>query len=177
MTGRLKDPATVRRELQGESVEDPSQMKDTTTISVDETIRGVNYRGTFVYKVPTLADSILIGRMKTQYLPEGSAADQTAALLVEQICYLEVTLQQPRPAWWKPLEFREGDLVALVYSEALAYANKFLGRHEKHGTAESSDDESGDGWDASSDEGDVGEDLSGADQRSKITLSHSTRAK
>lgn len=89
--------------------------------------RGNRYRGRFHYRVPTLGQTIEIGRMKAAYLPNGAATDRTAALLVEQICYLHITLQKPTPAWWKPFELYDALPVSTLYAEAISYEARFLG--------------------------------------------------
>lgn len=97
-------------------------------ISIDITgTRGRRYVGEFVYKVPTLADQITIGRLKTSYLPEGGAADANAAILVEQISYLAVTIQDPKPEWWQPFAMYDAAPIGALYGEALTYERKFHG--------------------------------------------------
>lgn len=173
MDRKLKSPAEMRAGIAAGAKTE--HLPPTTTFVIDETIRGQRYQGTFSYKVPTLADQILIGQMKNRYLPGGGAADPQSAALVEYICYLEVTLTA-KPTWWTPMEFTEADLVMKVYAEALAYANKFLGRDTKRGSANEGDEgEDGSGDDPDS-ESDVGEALPGADERSKTVIAHSSRA-
>ena len=172
---KLRSPSDIKAGLIG--TDEPVRLSPITTIEIDETMNGVRYQGTFTYKVPTIGDSIMIGQMKNKYLPDGSKADQQSALLVEQICYLEITLQNPRPAWWAPLDFVEGDILAKLYSEALAYANRFLGRDKVNGSTVSVDESSGSGGDDLGDEGDLEQDVPGANERPKTIISHVSRAK
>lgn len=171
----LKTPSEIRQEL---SQKKPAaRLPIITRIEVDETIRGVRYAGTFVYKVPTLADQIMIGQMKARYLPNGGKADPTSELLVEQICYLEVTLQDPKPSWWNPLEFIEADILAKVYVEAMGYANTFLGRNKIDGATGGAHGIGHDGGDNGDPESAVVQDLPSADERPTTIISHSARAK
>jgi hypothetical protein len=172
----MKSPAEHKAALTGER-EAEEELSPTTTISIDETVRGKRYQATFVYEVPTLGDQILIGQLKNKYLPDGGQADPLSAHLVEQICYLEVTLKGEKPAWWTPMTFRESDLIAKLYVEGVAYANRFLGRDADDGAADSPDAGGLAGSGAPGNEGDVGEDLPGADERSPTVISHSARAR
>jgi len=171
----LKSPSEIKREL---TQKKPTErLPPTTRIEVDETIRGVRYAGTFVFKVPTLADQIVIGQIKARYLPNGGKADPVSELLVEQICFLEVTLQDPKPSWWRPLEFTESDLLAKVYVEAMGYANTFLGRNSVSGEVDGDNGIGNDGGGDGASESTVDEGVSSADQRPPLVISHVTRAK
>jgi hypothetical protein len=98
-------------------------------IDVDYTdANNKNYRGKFVFRVPAIGDQIEIARMKAIYLPTGAAADPNGVMLVEMICYLEVTLQKPRPEWWSPHKFYDQGILSEVYGRCLDYEAKFLGR-------------------------------------------------
>lgn len=167
---KLKDPSSLKQEMSGKSAEDEDQLSPTTTIEVDKEVNGRHYRGTFIFKVPTLGDMIMIGKMKTAYLPQGAAADPTAATLVEQVCYLEVCLQDPRPSWWKPLEFREADVLTHLYLEAAAYANKFLGRDANGRTTDQSHAATDDASDGADSEGNVEPSLQPSEQRSPVVV-------
>jgi hypothetical protein len=173
----LKTPSELRRELTQKPSTTQPRLPPFTRIEVDETIRGVRYAGSFTFKVPTLADQIVIGQMKARYLPNGSKTDPTSELLVEQICYLEVTLQEPRPSWWRPLEFTEADVLAKVYVEAMGYANTFLGRDKIDRATDSADGVGDDGGDDGGAESAVVKDLPSADERPTTIIAHSTRAK
>lgn len=98
-----------------------------TTLSIDaKDTRGKRYKASFVYKVPTIGEQIEIGRLKAAYLPQGAAADRNAQLLVEQICYLEVSIQKTDlPAWWKPFELYDAAPVTALYAEAIKYERRF----------------------------------------------------
>lgn len=170
---KLKSPAEMRAEIS--EVDQPVQLPPKTSFVIDETVRGIRYQGTFGYKVPSIADQIMIGQMKNRYLPGGGAADVHSAMLVEYICYLEVTLTD-KPTWWKPLEFTEGDLVMKVYGEAVAYANSFLGRNKRGRDADQRDDGQDRGGSNPDSESDVVEDVSGPDERPKTVIAHTKRA-
>lgn len=143
----MKSPDEVLRDMrQSEDdaeAETEEELPPITTIELDCTDdRGRQYKGSFVFKVPTLGDQIVIGKLKAQYLPDGAAADTNAALLVEQICYLEVCLQfsnkHPRPDWWKPFHFYDATPVTALYMEVMAYEARF------HGGDKDSDADQGD---------------------------------
>jgi hypothetical protein len=172
MGRKMKSPDDLRRELE-EVEEETNTLSKITTIHIDETIRGVQYKGDFTFEVPNLGDTIMIGQMKAKYLPDGAKADPAAALIVEQICYLGVCLNEPLPPWWKPLDFHEQDLVNKVYAEGLAYANRFLGRDKSAEGSAGEDGEQDSGGDASLDEGPVGEDVRPSNKRS-ATVIHDT---
>jgi hypothetical protein len=142
------------------------------SFEIDETIRGVRYEGRFSFKVPTLGEQVVIGSMKSRYLPHGAVADPNAAAIVEQMCYLEVTLQE-KPTWWQPLDFLEADLLAKVYAEVIAYANKFLGRGAISGAASPGNEEQDNGGDDVDGQDAVGEGSRPPGQRPKVIVSHS----
>lgn len=173
---KLKSPSELREEMEVRDREQTT-LSNITTIEIDETVNGQRFKGAFTYKVPTLGDQILIGRMKSQYLPNGAAADPNAQALVEWLCYLEVTLQKPLPAWWKPMEFTASDVVAKLYSEVVAYANSFLGRGKDRGEAEGDDGLQDDGGDDPDAQGDVESEIQSPHQRSKVVIADSSRAK
>jgi len=109
-----------------------------THLKIDVTgIRGKRYQGDFVYKVPTLADQISIGRLKNTYLPQGGAADANASILVEQISYLAVTIQDPKPEWWEPFGSYDATPLSALYKEALSYEQRFHGELANRGSAQS----------------------------------------
>lgn len=128
----MLDPSDALKAINREPLEITAN-KDTslpaiTKLKVDVTDgRGKKYVGEFTFKVPTLGDQVQIGRLKTVYLPSGSPADTNAALIVEAICYLEVTLQGDKPSWWKPFEMYDITPVSALYQEALSYERRFLG--------------------------------------------------
>lgn len=171
---KLKSPDELKMDLARNPTE---QLKAFTSFTIDETILGIRYQGLFNFKVPTVADQIMIGQMKNNYLPNGGKADPQSELLVEQICYLSVTLQDPKPVWWKPMEFTATDLISKLYLEALAYANRFLGRNTDTGANSGSNESQDDGSDALGDESAMGENLQRPNERSKVTLAHASRVK
>jgi len=173
MSRKAKNPSDVRREL---VVGDEEFKSPTTIIEVDTVIRGRRYQANFVFNVPSIGEQITIGQMKSVYLPNGATADANAQMIVEQICYLEVCLKDPKPEWWKPLEFMEGDLLAEVYSKGVAYANNFLGRDAVPGSATDEDGrEDGRGDDATP-ESDVVTGVQTPDQSSPTLINDSKGA-
>jgi len=141
-----------------------------TTIQLDAKGTTRHWAGEFTYKVPTLADQIKIGAMKTAYLPMGSANDPTAAMLVEQICYLEITLTK-KPDWWKPMDFYDATPVSALYKEVTQYERRFHGEREDaiadEGGAVGVEEPDGDGG------VDVGRKVQPPAQRSETLVSHS----
>jgi len=89
--------------------------------------RGMMRQGRFEFSVPAAGKQIEIARVKAMYLPAGGYADPPGALLVEMISYLSCTLTK-FPPWWKPTTFWDTGVIAAVYEEATAYADKFLGK-------------------------------------------------
>lgn len=124
------------------SVDAPDKAEDDllpaiTRLEIDVTgIRGQRYQGDFIYKVPTLADQISIGRLKNTYLPQGGAADANASILVEQISYLAVTIQDPKPDWWEPFGSYDATPLSALYKEALSYEQRFHGELANRGTTQ-----------------------------------------
>lgn len=176
----IPTPEQARAEMEaagqpGEASEE-ERLPPTTTLHIDETIQGIRYKGEFHFEVPTLQQHIAIGQLKTRYMPQGVMADENAALLIEMICYLEITLGKKRPEWYQPMNMRSSDLVAAIYTEANAYANRFLGRNKDGTAAGGSDEQRNPGGNPPDDEGPLGEDVPGADERSPVTLAHSKRA-
>jgi hypothetical protein len=137
----MQTPKELLKQIeQSEAAEaaDRGELPPITRLTIDvEGTRGKRYRGEFTYHVPTLADQIQMGRLKSTYLPQGSAADANAAILAEQICYLAVTIQDPTPEWWNPFAMYDAAPVGALYGEALTYERKF------HGTDADSADNAG----------------------------------
>lgn len=175
MDRKLRPPDEILAGLDGAAAAEDGPLPPRTQIEVDEMALGVRYAGTFSFEVPTIADMITIGRMKAEYLPNGAVADPQATMLVEQVCYLAVTCKKA-PAWWKPFEFRSGDIVAKVYAEAVAYANRFLGRDKNDAGPAQANPPADSAGSGAGDEGDVVADVQPADQRRKTVLAHSARA-
>jgi len=128
----IATPDEMRRRLSGSQLDEDEEYEDLspmTTLSIDiKDTRGKRYNASFVYKVPSIGEQIEIGRLKSAYLPQGAVADRNAQLLVEQICYLEVTIQKnDLPAWWKPFELYDAAPVTALYAEAIKYERRFLG--------------------------------------------------
>lgn len=143
--------------------------------------RNKRYRGTFTYRVPTLAMSIAIGRRKAELLGDKpvATADIFSAALAEQIAYLEVTLEGgPKlPEWWKPLEMYDSTPVAALYQEAASYEARFHGREPLQRKnpappARADHDASGDDPEGSVE---VGGNVSPAAERQPIVFSDSAR--
>lgn len=125
----MLDPSEARKRLESLNEEAPeaAQLSPKTVLRVDVTDgRGKRYQGNFPFRVPTIGDQVRIGQLKAVYLPNGAAADPNAAMLVEQMCYLEACLEQPRPAWWQPTSFYDTAPITALYKEALDYERKFL---------------------------------------------------
>ena len=119
---------------------DRGELPPITRLKIDvEGTRGKRYRGEFIFHVPTLGDQIQMGRLKSTYLPQGGAADANAAILTEQICYLAVTIQDPKPEWWNPFGMYDAAPIGTLYGEALTYERKFHGRDEVGESASSGD--------------------------------------
>lgn len=172
---KIRPPDEILAGLEEAAASDDGPLPPQTQIEIDERMLGKRYVGSFTFEVPTLADMIRVGRLKAEYLPNGAAADPSALLLVEQVCYLAVTLKKS-PPWWKPFDFRSGDVVAKVYGEAVAYANSFLGRDKNDAGAAPEDTAENPGGGGAGDAGDVVPDVQPADQRRKTVLAHSSRS-
>ncbi len=122
-------PDELKKQIEGEDDEPEEELPPLAMLTIDvKGSRGRRYAHSFKYKVPTLGEQVMIGRMKAEYLPKGGDADSNAALLIEQICYLEVTLQKEGvPAWWKPFELYDAAPVGALYGEAVKYERRFHG--------------------------------------------------
>jgi hypothetical protein len=140
----LPDPEEALAKARGtEEDEELELLPAQTTIEIDvKDGRGKRYKGTFLYHVPNIGTLIDIGNMKTQYLPQGSAADVNAVALVEVVCYLTAAIQFndsfKKPKWWDPLKAYSMEPYTRLYGRCLEYEARF------HGTSEEPrDDESG----------------------------------
>jgi len=130
------EPDLLRERLTVSQDEDkPDDLSPVTNIEIDVVgSRGKRYAGSFTFKVPTLGEQVTIGQMKAVYLPQGSPADQNAMLLVEQICYLEVTLDKKRrPDWYKPMVMYDAAPIGELYRRALDYERRFHGADKVSG--------------------------------------------
>jgi len=131
----MENPEEISRRLDeahadfAKTEEAADELSPIKSIQLDVQGSRKRWVGDFVFKVPTLADQVKIGAMKTAYLPMGSANDVSAATLVEQICYLEVTLQK-KPDWWKPMEFYDATPVSKLYEEVTRYERRFHGERK-----------------------------------------------
>lgn len=128
----LPDPEAALTAMRGQVADTPESLPPTTTIELDITDqRGKRYVGKFLYHVPTLGQQVEIGRLKTQYLPQGSPADMNAATIVEVTAYLTVCIEfndaYPKPAWWNPLQAYSMEPYSALFGRCLAYEAKFHG--------------------------------------------------
>jgi hypothetical protein len=156
----------------GKMAQEPEESVDLSPVKILHLdVKGTrrHWKGEFTYKVPTLGDQVKIGAMKSVYLPMGGSQDPNATYLVEQICYLEVTLTK-KPDWWKPMEFFDAIPVSALYKEATRYESKFHGERPESGTDfEGREDmEESDGGGGS----DVGRKVQPPAQRSETIVSH-----
>jgi hypothetical protein len=131
---------------------EPEDLPPTTTIALDiPSADGKRrYRGRWCYTVPTLGMKIDIGRLKTLYLPMGSAADAEALGIVETIAVITVCCQPidengkntAAPGWFDPINARDFSPYAALYKEAMAYDRRFRGEQAPPGRR--SDEEAAD---------------------------------
>ena len=172
------DPTALRERLesdkQNDAEEEKPELLPMTKFAIDFTDRkGKRWQGEFVYKVPTLGDMLRIANLKTAQLPAGSPWDANGAMLSEMMCYLEVTLQKPRPKWWSPHLFYSAEVLAKVYAEATGYADRFLGRiAEGRGDEGKTREDEGD---APSGDDDVERDVQPPAERRETLVSHTSR--
>jgi hypothetical protein len=130
----MKAPDEILQSIRSgdEEAEATEELSPLKKFHVDVTDpRGKRYVGDFLYKVPSLGDQIMVGRLKAEYLPQGGVSDPNATALVEQICYLEVCLQfsesMPKPEWWEPFNLYHALPVSTLYAEVTRYEAKFHG--------------------------------------------------
>lgn len=150
-----------------------------TTLTIDVTgSRGKHYQGSFVFKVPTIGEQIEIGRLKAAYLPQGATSDPNAALLVEQCCFLEVTIQKKgMPAWFRPFDLYDAAPVSALYAEAIKYERRFH-RTDKNVNADlegAAGSANGSG-DTAENVLALGTDIPAPAQRSKVLIAESSRS-
>jgi hypothetical protein len=174
----MQDPDDLRASWKAAEEKPAEDLPPLTTLSIDvKGSRGKQYKANFVFKVPTIGEQIEIGRLKAAYLPNGSAADPNAALLVEQCCFLAVTIQKTNlPVWWKPFEMYDAAPVSALYAEALKYERRFHLGDAQPGAAAAGvgtpEERSGDD---SETESALGEDIPPPAQRRKVLLGESAR--
>jgi len=178
----MLEPEKLREQIEesfkpSDEKEEAEDLPPITKIHIDvQGWRGRRYEGDFVFKVPTLGDQIAIGRMKAAYLPTGSPTDPNAMVLTEQICYLEVTLQKPRPDWWKPFQLYDGVPVSALYAEAVAYERRFHGEAPKAPAVPEGDSKSDDAaGDGAGDQAPVGRKVPPSAERRTVIAAHGTR--
>jgi hypothetical protein len=178
----MKTPEELLEKIAGDAdaKEAETTLPGITKLHIDVTgTRGVRYQGDFIFRVPRMIDQVSIGRLKSEYLPQGGVADPNAAIIVEQLCYLAVTLQDPKPDWWQPSEFYDAAPLGAVYKEALNYERKFHG-----GDADDPEVRSGVGSDGilesdgpeSPREAPVGRKVQPPSKRRETLVSHSERS-
>lgn len=170
----LPDPSAVRKQLApapaaGDKEELPTEYKFALDVTDG---RGKRYTGEFVYRVPNLGEQIEIGQLKTRYLPTGVSADAVALMLVEQICYLEVTLKV-KPDWWKPFTFLDATPVSAAYAEATEYERRFHGGAPRSkAAAGEAEGQEGPGRDPAQREDDVEPPVQAPAKRPPVVISH-----
>lgn len=173
----MLEPEKLHAQL--EEADKPEALEEVlpvTKIHLDVESEGKRYEGDFVYKVPTLGDQIAIGRMKTAYLPQGAIADPNAALIVEQVCYLEITLQKPRPDWYQPFKLYDAVPISRLYAEAVAHERRFHGQPSLLQAAPQADAGSEDGAaDRGDGEAPVGRKVQPAAKRRETLVAHGPR--
>lgn len=169
----MLDPGTLKKQFESKektALED-EDIPATTRIDLDvEGTRGRKYKGTFVFKVPTIGDQIRIGQMKAAYLPSGAGADPNSAMLVEQICFLEVTMQGDKPPWWAPLEMFDAAPISELYRRALDYERRFHGAGTK--SEDNSEVVSGSDGSHSDGENGMGRKVQATAERSETLVAH-----
>lgn len=176
----MLDPNELQKQLATDSRkqlgEEPKSLGPVTTLHIDVVgSRGRRYMGDFVFKVPTLLQQIEVGRLKTAYLPAGAATDPNAYALCEQLCYLQITIDQKSvPSWWKPAEMFDATPVSALYREAISYELRFHGRDPLVAAdQDAAVDGGGDaGRAAAQDPTDVVGGVSASPQRREVIFSH-----
>ena len=178
----MKTPDQLLKELENE--EEPEKESDELPpifpVSIDVTDgRGKRYTGKFTAKVPNLGDQIRMGQMKAGYLPQGGAADPNAMMLVEQICYLEVTLQKPRPSWWQPFQLYDATPVSALYSEVASYEARFHGEHphQRANQDRSGESELDEGGAPAEGDAHVGRKIQPPAERREVVVAHVARGR
>lgn len=87
---------------------------------------GSTYRANVFFKVPDAMDHVNIGKMKSILAPGGISGDALAAAIIDQICYLNVTIKDDSlPSWWAPLTATDFTPYSALYKEVAAYADRF----------------------------------------------------
>lgn len=173
------DPEEIFRQF-GEGSDDAQpEVPPHTRIDLDFTgKRGKRYTGSFLYTVPTIADMVKIGAMKSALLPQGSAGDPTAGVLAEVICYLEVTVSHPapmqRPKWYRPLKDRDAGPYQELYRRCLDYEARFHGEDSEAGGLEDASGEAGPLRDAADPAASVGRKIQPPAERREVLAGPAT---
>lgn len=124
----MKSPEEMLREMdESRDEQAPDQISPIKIIKLDvKGSRGKRYSGEFTFHVPNIGDQIRIGKLKAEYLPNGAMADPNAGMLVEQTCYLAVTIRKA-PKWWQPFALYDAAPISALYAEGTAYEASFHG--------------------------------------------------
>lgn len=172
----LEDPTAVRKQLEKVRKDESAPDDDVPRITILHIdvpgSRGRHYKGDFSYQVPSIGDTIEVGQLKARYLPNGAVADVRAAVLVEAVSYLAVTLQPPVPEWWRPMDFMDEGPILALYKEARDYERRFLGEavgEEDAAASRGAEDAGGDGAEA---QAAPVEDLQPPAKRREVLASH-----
>ena len=150
MRAGVVDPEEALKQLERGAAKEDGEREEVpavTTIEIDvKDARGKRYVGRFYYSVPTLGDQIKIGQVKAVMLPQGSPADVNAAVLVDMLAYLQVTLtfneHYPKPSWWNPTKLYDAAPFDALYRRCLDHEAAFHGRGPQHRGDEAGADES-----------------------------------
>jgi len=175
----MKAPGDVLRDMgQAEKAEgEPAEeLTPVSKVTLDVTgSRGKRYQGVFHFKCLQLGDQVQLAKLKAHYLPQGAAADPNGMLLVEQICYLEVALLDPKPDWWRPFQLYDATPVSALYTEVASYEARFHGEDpDRRGLPEVSGAEGEhDGGDPPAGDAAVGRKVQPPAQRRETLIAHS----
>lgn len=131
------DPEAAARMVE-RATEDEGEKDDvppTTVIDLDvKDARGKRYQGRFYYSVPNIGDQVKMGQIKAVMLPHGAPSDVNAAVLVDTLAYLQVTItfndNHPKPSWWNPMKLYDATPFSALFRRCLDYEAKFHGRGE-----------------------------------------------
>ena len=173
----MKNPKEMLQEMdetpEAEEEEENEFLSPVKTIQLDVAgSRGQHRKGTFVFHVPNIGDQIRIGRLKSEYLPSGAMADPNAALLVEQTCYLAVTIKKA-PDWWEPFAMYDAVPISTLYAEGTAYEATFHGENQKQSVDSERDNGAEDTGSADADgETHVGRKVRRPSERRETLVSH-----
>jgi hypothetical protein len=175
----MKAPDEVLREMDEtpEAEQDQDDLcSPVTTLRLNVVgSRGKRYQGDFVYHVPTIGDQVRIGRLKSEYLPNGGLADPNAALLVEQCCYLAVTIKKA-PDWWEPFAMFDAAPISALYAEGTTYEGKFHGTDSQpQNDSDPAGEPAGPSSDSGPGEAHMGRKVQPPAKRREVIATHSAR--